>query len=858
MPCSFRFPEFHLKYRRVEPVRAGGLGLATLAIVALSFWSCSSRGDPQAAFEHALQTLNKGDAAAATREADRGYEKFHRFSAEWAWKFVILKGRALYRRGMYDEALSILAAEPGAPTSAEQTIRKEWLEGLTYTSLHKFSEAERSFTQTDSLCEKSSLSACIDVASARGTLQMREEYFAEAQVSFGRVLSSTSSGTDPQGQAGALVDLSWSALRQTHFDEALDWAGAARQISIAHGFAGLAQTALGNMGWAYYKLGDPEKAQEYFIEAKNQAEKLGDAADEVRWLTNSGYIYMDAGDFKTAEQSFHYSFDVATKIGSREDIVNALIALAFVSQQSGKLEDAKHYADEALGMAEKDGSGRDAVYPLLVEGRIAAQEHDTATAEDKFRQVAMWPKVPVFLKWEAERSLARLYEDEKHADSADSEYRTALDTFETARCGLHERVDTRLPFLSNAARIYEDYIHFLVARGKTNQALQVAEYTRARTLAEGLGTPCKPKFAPDPLNAPEIARRASGTVLFYVLGQDHSYLWAITPRQIRLFPLAANQPEITAAVQRYRAKLEGPSGILDASPDGAALYQLLVAPAQDLLNQEAAAKNTNIFILPDGGLNSLNFETLTPQPHRYWIEDVTIANAASLRMLPALATRSTNLESTLLLIGNSVVPDTGPDDQYPELPNAPAQMAGIEKHFPAGRETTLARQQAFPAAYLNSHPEQFSYIHFVAHGTASRTNPLDSAIILSRDPASSATAGDDAFKLYARNIIGTPKLKAKLVTISACNSTGKRTYSGEGLVGLSWAFLHAGAHNVIGALWEVSDASTASLMDRLYGEIERGRTPESALRNAKLSLLHSSDASRRPFYWAPFQLYTGR
>src|SRR5256886_3769342 len=50
------------------------------------------------------------------------------------------------------------------------------------------------------------------------------------------------------------------------------------------------------------------------------------------------------------------------------------------------------------------------------------------------------------------------------------------------------------------------------------------------------------------------------------------------------------------------------------------------------------------------------------------------------------------------------------------------------------------------------------------------------------------------------------RLNANLVTISACNGSGTRAYSGEGLVGLSWAFLRAGAHNVIGALWEVSDA----------------------------------------------------
>ena len=154
--------------------------------------------------------------------------------------------------------------------------------------------------------------------------------------------------------------------------------------------------------------------------------------------------------------------------------------------------------------------------------------------------------------------------------------------------------------------------------------------------------------------------------------------------------------------------------------------------------------------------------------------------------------------------------------------------------------------------YLASKPEQFSYVHFVAHGTASRLSPLDSAIVLSK-----ATAENDSFKLYARDIIQHP-LRAELVTISTCYGAGARAYSGEGMVGLSWAFLRAGAHNVIGALWEVSDASTPQLMDELYSELNKGRSPDAALRAAKLSLLNSTSAFRRPFYWAPFQLYTGR
>jgi len=103
----------------------------------------------------------------------------------------------------------------------------------------------------------------------------------------------------------------------------------------------------------------------------------------------------------------------------------------------------------------------------------------------------------------------------------------------------------------------------------------------------------------------------------------------------------------------------------------------------------------------------------------------------------------------------------------------------------------------------------------------------------------------------------THPLKAELVTVSTCKGAGVRTYTGEGLVGLSWAFLHAGAHHVIGALWDVSDESTPQLMSAMYAELVKGSPPDEALRTAKLAMLHSSSPFHKPYYWAPFQLYTG-
>jgi CHAT domain-containing protein len=804
--------------------------------------ACTRHGDPQASLDHATETFRRGDVAAAEGEANKGYEQFHGVSAEWAWKFRLLQADALAWRGDNNQVLALIAAEPTPPPTDELNVRKQRLEGLAYADLHDFSNAEQKLGEAERLCRPSNYAACVDVALARGELGMERGQFGPAQLAFEQAVARARTQGNAYGEADALLSLSWSALQQEHFDEALNWANASYQQSSAINAGSIAQVALGNEGWAYYRLGESEKALALFLEARKRAKQIGVVASEVKWLTTAGYVYLDAHDYDKAQQSYQQALELAKKINSQDDILNALMSLALVSERTGKLDQARDYADKTIALAPPDGNRLDILYPMLVKGHVAARLHDSAQAEKIFHEIEQDPKSHVFLKWEAEHSLAQLYEDDNKPDLADQQYRAALTTFETARSSLkHE--ESQLPFPANASSIYDDYIHFLVSQGKTVEALQVAEYSRGRTLAEGLGLLQKgTTFKLDSLKPQELARRAGGTILFYWLGEKQSYLWAISAQQTSLFPLPAKS-EIDPVVRRYRNALSEQQEFLQRTDaDGRALYHTLVEPARALLPKDAKT-----FIIADGSLNTLNFETLLvpdPTPH-YWIEDVTVEDANSLRLLAA-SRRAAKPTGNLLLIGNAVAPN--PD--YPELRKAASEMETIEKHFVPAQQQIIAREQATPVAYLSGKPEQFSYIHFVAHGTASRTSPLDSAIVLSK-----AGAADDSFKLYARDIIHHP-LHAQLVTVSTCYGAGSRAYSGEGLVGLSWAFLRAGAHNVIGALWEVSDVSTPQLMDEFYGELEKGKTPDTALRNAKLTQLHSN-SYRKPFYWAPFQLYTG-
>src|SRR5229473_6954468 len=859
--------------------------------------SCSRNDSPQASFDHAYKALLHGDLKQAQDEAHRECRQYRDSNREWAWKFRTLEARAEIQRGLYEVALKLLKSAQLPSDQPDLVIPILTLEGEAEVYTHSFPEAERSLNDATRLCDTSESVSCGYVLKARGLLATELNQWESAERLFELSLVFARSHGDALLESHALLNLGYESLGEGRFDEAIDRSEAAYQTAKAIGARRFELKTQGNIGWAYYKLGDSEKALELFEDAEELAPQLGDVTDQENLLTNIGYIYMDTRKYDLAARSFQQALGLAQGIKAEEDIYNALRALARLSLQTGNLANASHYAQQAVERARQDGNHVDELYPMLVQGQVAALRGDVVGAESTFREVEQDKVCPVFLKWEAEHSLARLYEDEKRPDSADREYRSALATFESARDTVRHE-DSQLSFLTNASRIYDDYVHFLVARGRTDDALRWADYSRARTLAEGLGLLAKgASTGPPPLNPQQIARRAEGTLLFYWLGERQSYLWAITPQKTSLFTLPPGS-EIETAVQRYRKALGGPQDVLgSADQDGRWLYRTLIAPAQALLGARPSAAKANlaapkgasdsealavslkrypdtrpsakVFVIPDGSLNNLNFETLLvseappsepklSEPRlseaklHYWIEDVTIANASSLRVLGAARANKEKRDRRLLLVGNSVAPN----DKYPELPKAAAQMEKVARHFPAARQRILARGQATPAAYLASSPERFSYIHFVAHGTASRLSPLDSAIVLSKiAPSKTAlsktalsntapskfesTTGDaqtDSFKLYARDIIRRP-LRADLVTISACYGAGERAYSGEGLVGLSWAFLRAGAHNVVAALWEVTDASTEQLMDKFYDELDKGAGPDVALRAAKLSLL---------------------
>lgn len=753
-------------------------------------------------------------------------------------------------RGMYDPTLLLLRTINPPPSDPENLIRKFAIESVAYTRQQQIPAANQSLAEADSICASSNYPACGDVLRAHGIVEGAQGHFDQSRKFYFQTLTFAKVHQDRFLEANALANLSWVALQVEHYDEAVDWSKSAYRVSLELGAKDMAELASGNTGWAYDQLGDGERALDLYLEAEKNEAKLGSIRLELNWIGSAGYVYRDAGDLARAADSYRRQLYLAKEIDSKQDIVFALENLAEISVETGKLGEADSAIHEVEPMERADGRQPNP-YLVLTEAKLAAARHQDQQAATLFHAVEKDPSSITTMRLNAGLEMAKLYERQGNENAAEKQYKASLTTFEAARAQVKSE-ELKLPFTANALPIYDGYIQLLVGQGRTGEALAVADQSRGRTLAQGLHVPAgKPTFGAGALRPRVIAQKTCATLLYYWLGEKQSYLWAITPAKIVLFPLPA-KAEIVARVKRYRKALlnmENPAET--GNEDGRALYEMLVAPAAGLMGH-----NAPVTILADGALNELNFETLlapgpaagadTDAKAHYWIEDETLVSAPSLSMLAATPPRG-KPSGKMLLIGDAV----SPSDDFPQLPMASMEMKLIEKHFTPRTMTVIARDKAVPESYGASKPGQYTYMHFVTHATASPTSPLDSAVILSRSPAEINT-----FKLYAREIVQYP-IDAKLVTISACNGSGTRAYSGEGLIGLSWAFLRAGAHNVIGTLWEVADDSTPRLMNNLYQGLDQGQTPSTALRRAKLGLLHSPGHFRAPFFWAPFQLYSG-
>lgn len=800
--------------------------------------------DPQRDYQDVRLAIVRGDLDKAQTQAEAASKYYGRTSNDWGWKFRILQAEVLAYRKQNQLALATLDAPlPPALANGDDAIRKNMVEALALARMDRDPEANVHLERADKLCQSNHSSLEGELSQIHGVIELTRGNLPDAEGFFRKSLLSARQQHDELLEATALLNLGLTALKQEHFDNSILWSSDGYRAAHALGAQFAEQKTLGNLGWAYYRMGDMEKSLTYFQQAADQARKVDARNDLLKWLRALGVVSREMGRTDAALDYFRQSLALAQQSEDNQDLVDALTALTAISVEQQQWDQAQQFSRRAIEQCRLHNDHIGELDAMLVEGEIAAHSGDVDRAGEIFRQIEADKQSEAPMRWEAQHNLAHIAEIQNRPLEALRQYERALATLDNARESVSD-IELRLPFLANAAHLQDDYIQFLISQKRPLEALRVADYSRAYTLSEGLvSVRDNPKERPGTIKNPQLlAAHIKANILFYWLGPKHSYLWVATAAGVNLYPLPPSA-EINALVQAYRRDLLSPRDVLEAgSQRGVKLYKMLVAPAAGDIE-----RNPRTVVVPDGELNNLNFETLlVPGPKlHYLIEDVTLTNAAALPLVRT-SSQPPTLRPRLLLVGDPL----SPNRDYAALPNASMEMRTVEMHFKDASRTVLQRDHATRQAYLASNPEQFAYIHFVAHATVSRISPLDSAILLSK-----SAPDDDSFKLYARDIIGHP-LNARLVMLSSCYGAGARAYAGEGLVGLSWAFLRSGAQNVIAALWEASDSATPQLVDHLYSELAQQKSPDVALRSAKLALLHSGSVYRKPLYWAPFQLYS--
>ncbi len=585
----------------------------------------------------------------------------------------------------------------------------------------------------------------------------------------------------------------------------------------------------GNVGSVYFALGDFESSREFFLRAEATARRLKTAYALPTWLDRLGDVHLAMHDLNGAARSYAEAERFAREKEHRQ-LPRALSNLAQVAIARGQLADARRQIEEAIRRYQQLKSP-DVQRARVIRASLWIAELRYDDARRELEDVIPKSEKDHFTRLRADTELGRLYAAQKKNDLADRHFARALKTAVDKRGEIPSHY--RFAFFNSVEDLFDTYVDFLVDNQQIAKALVITEESRARTLTEGPALAAARQKL-DPLS---IAKRADATILSYWLGTRRSYVWTVTARGVSIRTLPP-EAELERDLERYRKMLEHGS-LGESAPQGQQLFRLLAPSAV-----RGTPSGSRIIVIPDGKLHTLNVETLVvpaAQP-RWWIEDVIVTSANSLHLLGRPAAKRT-AEPSLLLVGNP----PRADPAFGPLPNAGPEMEMVAAHFRDRK--VLSGAAATPKAFLQTEPATFDLIHFVAHGIATRRQPLDSAVILGKDDAG-------RYKLYARDVVG-QQLTARLVTISSCHGAGSRAYAGEGLVGLAWAFLRAGAEQVIAALWEVDDAATTKLMNHMYAHLRKGSDPAVALRDAKRALIHSGTSQQKPRYWAPFVIYAG-
>jgi CHAT domain-containing protein len=435
-----------------------------------------------------------------------------------------------------------------------------------------------------------------------------------------------------------------------------------------------------------------------------------------------------------------------------------------------------------------------------------------------------------------------------------------LRVFEKNRGRILEK-QNRDSFFDAEQSIYDIGIDYAFKKGDKVKAFWFSETSRARSLLDavhgqgsvvGSGDQADLGFssATQPLDLDSVrSRLPEGLRLVqYNVLKDRLLIWTISREKYEVVEKAISADELNREVADYVTLLTENSLSRDeiVKQQAAHLYQLLITPIDKNL---VGAKE--VCFIPDKALFYLPFSSLVAPVGDYLIAHhlILFSPSATLTVLWSDQARAKLPEQSesILSVGNPSF-DARAYPDMPLLPAAEREAAEVAQNYE--RRIVLTGSRARKESVISLLHEA-EVVHLACHYIPDESSPMNSKLLLASKPESEQVTDGT---LSAGEIFTRKMPKAKLVVLSGCQTGLERYFNGEGMVGLSEAFIAAGAPLVIASQWAVDSDATAELMSNFHRHRKLDHLDTvTALQEAQMDLMNGSvPRYRRPYYWAAF------
>jgi CHAT domain-containing protein/Tfp pilus assembly protein PilF len=682
-------------------------------------------------------------------------------------------------------------------------------------------------------------------------------------------------------------------------------------LAVASGSQEVEARVLNTMGSTLYRLGEYERALALHERSLAIRRSIVDVAAEAASLNGAGLALHALGRSDEALSRLDEALVIRRRTSDRLGEANTLHDLALVARDRGDLAAARAHLEAAIAVT--DLLRGQIMSPDLRASFIAAEHDRYELYIDVLMQMhAARPadRLDLVALEVSERGRARVLREsllEARADIRQGVPPALLDEERAVQREIQAASTSLSRLLSRASEASAvNAARASLATATSRQADLLARIRRESPAYAALTQPDSPAVT-------DLQRDAvdeQTLLLEFSLGEERSWLWAVSPGEVLSVELAPRR-EIEARARRVYEALTARQPRAGETPaartarvtradqdlvrESRALSRLILLPIAEKIGP--AWRDRRLLIVADGMLQFVPFAAL-PDPMdqgqalMVTHEIASLPSAAVLSAIRAHAAVQPRASQSIAIVADPVFEADDPrltdplkavaraaqstvrgTDDTPGVSveaRALRSLDGIDQSRPARLTrlpftrqearaiATLAPQQPFQVTdfgatrhvVLGPELSSYRYVHLATHGIFNSEQPDLSGLVFSLlDQQGKAVDG-----FLRLNDIYNMRLSADVVVLSACQTALGADVRGEGLVGLTRGFMYAGARRVVASLWQVDDRSTVELMRHFYaGMMREGLSPAAALRRAQREMARDPRWSS-PFFWAPFVL----